>query len=106
MDLKDLAKGEIQFKEGHDRPGPLNAALVVDGKKNDSSATRNTRIVAFGSSQFATNHFARFAGNLDFFINSVSWLMEDESLISIRDKEEGPGKVELSPKSRGHLFSC
>ena len=104
MDLKDLAKGEVQFKEGQDRLGPLNAALVVDGKKKDSTATRNTRIVTFGSSQFATNHFARFAGNLDLFVNSVSWLMEDESLISIHDKEEGPGKVELSQKAGTFIF--
>ena len=30
--------------------------------------------------------------------------MEDESLISIRAKEEGPGKVELSQKSGAFIF--
>ena len=50
----------------------------------------------FGSSQFANNQYSRFGGNLDFFLNSVSWAIEDESLISIRSKEDESGRVELS----------
>jgi ribose transport system substrate-binding protein len=33
---------------------------------------------------------------LDFFLNSISWALEDESLISIRSKDDESGKVELS----------
>jgi ABC-type uncharacterized transport system involved in gliding motility auxiliary subunit len=103
-DLKQLEKGEVRFDASRDQPGPLNAAIVVDGKLKDSKATRNTRLVVFGSSFFATNNYSRFAGNLDFFMNSVSWVMEDESLISIRAKEEGPGKIELSQKAGTFIF--
>ena len=84
--------------------GPLNAAIAIEGKVKDSKAARNTRMVVFGSSNFATNNFARYAGNLDFMMNAVSWVMEDESLISIRAKEEGPGKIELSQKSGTFIF--
>jgi hypothetical protein len=98
-DFRQIAKGEIQFNPGQDKQGPLNAALTIDGKQKDSKATRNTRLVVFGSSFFATNQVSRNAGNLDFFLNSVSWAMEDESLISIRAKEETPGKVELSQRA-------
>jgi ABC-type uncharacterized transport system involved in gliding motility auxiliary subunit len=97
MDLASL-KGSIQFNEGKDKKGPLNVAMSVEGKQKDSKAPRNTRIVVFGSSAFANNQFSRLGGNLDLFMNSVSWTLEDESMISIRTKDEGPGKVELSSK--------
>ncbi|MGZ3709230.1 MAG: hypothetical protein ACXWPM_10850, partial [Bdellovibrionota bacterium] len=98
-DLKMLASGQIEFRPGKDRNGPLNVAVAVDGKQKDSKAPRNTRLVVFGTSNFATNNYQRFGGNMDFFLNAASWVMEDESLISIRTKEEGPGKIELSFKT-------
>ena len=104
MDLNTLSKGQVAFVSGKDKMGPLNAALTVEGKQKYSKATRNTRLVVFGSSAFATNNFSRFMGNLDFFLNSVSWTMEDESLISIRAKEEAPGKVELSQRAGSFVF--
>lgn len=98
-DFSQLKTGAIRFQEGKDKKGPLNAAVAVDGKQKDSKAPRNTRIVAFGSSFFAANSGARNAGNLDLFLNSVSWTLEDESLISIRAKDEVPGKIEMSQKA-------
>lgn len=103
MDLKSL-QGEVRFQEGRDKKGPLNVAVAVDGKKKDSKTTKNTRITAFGTSLFATNHYMRYGGNLDFFLNSVSWLIEDESMISIRAKEEGAGRVELTSRSGKFIF--
>lgn len=103
-DAQQLAKGEVKFTAGKDRAGPMNVAIAVEGKQKDSKAARNTRLVVFGSSHFATNNYSRFGGNMDFFLNSASWLMEDESLISIRAKEQGPGKVELSQKAGTSIF--
>jgi len=103
-DLASLEKGEVGYKEGKDKMGPLHAAVTVEGKLGKTTSSKKTRMVVFGSSYFATNHFSRYAGNLDFFLNSVSWVMEDESLISIRSKEEDVGKVELSQKAGNLIF--
>jgi ABC-type uncharacterized transport system involved in gliding motility auxiliary subunit len=103
-DLKSLEKGAIQFVAGKDQQGPLNAAIAVEGKLKDSKAPKNTRLVVFGTSIFATNNFSRYARNLDIFVNAVSWVMEDESLISIRTKEETPSKIELSQKAGSSIF--
>ncbi|MFZ9595769.1 MAG: GldG family protein [Bdellovibrionia bacterium] len=103
-DLKLIQKGEARFDPARDEKGPLNTALAIEGKLKDSKASKNTRLVVFGTSSLATNNYSRFAGNLDFFLNSVSWVLEDESLISIRSKEDGPGKVELSEKA-GHFIA-
>jgi ABC-type uncharacterized transport system involved in gliding motility auxiliary subunit len=99
VNLKELASGAVKYDAGQDKAGPLNAVIAVEGKQKDSKASRNTRMVVFGTSQFATNNYSRFGGNLDFFTNAASWLMEDESLISIRTKEEEPTHMDLSPST-------
>lgn len=97
-DLGGLAKGQAAYTEGKDKKGPLNFAVSVEGKLNGSRATTNTRIVVFGSSLFASNAFFRINLNQDLFVNAVSWAIEDESLISIRKKENEPGKFEIDQK--------
>lgn len=103
-DLLELARGQVSMNPGADKPGPHNVAIAVSGKPRDSKAAKDTRMVVFGTSFFATNNHQRFGGNLDFFMNSVAWLLEDENLIAIRAKEEGPGKVELSDKQANFIF--
>ena len=104
VDLGSIQKGEVAYKPGQDKQGPLTAAVAVEGKHPESKAQRNTRLVVFGSSSFVTNNYSRYGGNLDFFLNAASWVMEDESLISIRPKESGAGKVELSQKQGTTVF--
>ncbi len=48
--------------------------------------TKKARIVVSGSSHVASNKFFKLQGNGDLFMNSVSWLAEDENLIAIRPK--------------------
>ena len=103
-DLKELATGHVELREGRDKAGPINGAMVVDGRPKDSKAPRNTRLVVFGTSNFANNNYSRYGGNSDFFLNSVAWAMEDESMISIRARDDGPGKVELSQKEGTFIF--
>jgi ABC-type uncharacterized transport system involved in gliding motility auxiliary subunit len=62
-----------------DPKGPLTLAAVVTKDK--------TRIVVYGTGAFATNEFLNVQGNRDFFLNSVSWLAEEEDQISIRPKD-------------------
>lgn len=95
-DLAGLVKGSAKFDSGRDIKGPLYTALAVDGKAAGGSAKKNTRIVAFGTSLVAANQWTRFGNNLDLFANAVSWVLEDESLISIRAKEEPGGTIQLS----------
>ncbi|MBS1964022.1 MAG: GldG family protein [Bdellovibrionales bacterium] len=95
-DLAGLVKGVAKFEPTSDIKGPLYTALAVDGKLPNSQAKKNTRIVVFGTSLVAANQWSRFGANLDLFANAVSWVLEDESLISIRSKEEPGGTIQLS----------
>ena len=42
------------------------------------------RIVVVGTADFASNQFLGAQGNKDFFLNVVSWLAEEEDLLSVR----------------------
>ncbi len=46
----------------------------------------NNRIIVVGNSVFLMQDLSNFPSNLMFFLNSIDWLIEDESLISIRSK--------------------
>jgi len=102
--LEELKKGKLNRNPGQDIVGPLTVGVTIEGKAQKSKATRNTRIVVFGTSLFARNAQAKFGGNYDLFLNAASWTLEDESLISIRTKEEGSNKVTLS-KQAGLMIS-
>jgi ABC-type uncharacterized transport system involved in gliding motility auxiliary subunit len=103
-DLAGVAKGSARYDAGRDLAGPLTAAAISYGKLKDSKASRETRLVVFGSGQFANNQYSRFGGNLDLFLNSVSWALEDESMISIRPKDEDDSKIELSQNQGVAIF--
>ncbi len=94
-DFPGLVKGAAKYDAGTDLKGPLYTSLAVDGK-NNPAAKKNSRIVVFGTSLVAANQWTRFGNNLDLFANSVSWVLEDESLISIRAKEEPGGSIQLT----------
>jgi ABC-type uncharacterized transport system involved in gliding motility auxiliary subunit len=55
------------------------------------------RIVAYGSSSFAANNYVGAFGNRDLFLNTVSWLAEEEDLISIRPREAKSTPIFLTP---------
>ncbi|MFQ5802904.1 MAG: GldG family protein [Candidatus Methylomirabilales bacterium] len=48
---------------------------------------RRGRIVAYGTSGFIANTHLNLSGNRDLFLNSVSWLAEEEELIAIRPRQ-------------------
>src|SRR5262249_5418844 len=62
-----------------DPKGPVSLAAVATKDK--------ARIVVYGTSEVATNQFLNFQGNRDFFLNTVSWLAEEEDQIAIRPKD-------------------
>jgi hypothetical protein len=104
QNMAAIAKGQVQYDPGVDLQGPLSTAVSVNGKRKDSKANKETRLVVLGSSQFANNQYSRFGGNIDLFLNSVSWAIEDESMITIRTKEAEAGSVELSQNQGLAIF--
>jgi ABC-type uncharacterized transport system involved in gliding motility auxiliary subunit len=80
------------FVKGEDSIGPFALAMALRaiaplGKDppavNDG---KDTAIVVFGDSDFATNKYFLASSNGDFLLNAVDWLAGDVELISIRPK--------------------
>ncbi|MFP4498794.1 MAG: hypothetical protein ACLFQV_11335, partial [Vulcanimicrobiota bacterium] len=80
---------------GRDLPGPV--ALGAAGsktrdrnKKKEESTT--SRLVVFGNTDFISNQYFPQQGNSNLLLNSISWLTQQESMISIR-----PRTAEFTP---------
>lgn len=84
-DRENLQNGIAEFTDGEDFPGPLSIMAVAETAPGEEGQKRGVLIV-FGDSDFVANSYLQLQGNLDLFMNAVSWLAEEESLISIRPK--------------------
>ena len=59
-----------------------------------------TRIVAFGDSDFASNRYLRALYNLDLVLNAVHWALEREPEITLRPKLRTPDQFPLPSQAR------
>ena len=71
------------------------APAKAEGGEAPKKAAK-ARIVVVGTADFASNQFLGAQGNRDFFLNVVSWLAEEEDLISIRAKDPKQNPVVLT----------
>jgi ABC-type uncharacterized transport system involved in gliding motility auxiliary subunit len=102
-----IRTGQVKPDPGEAR-GPLTIAAVSTVDAKDAPAERQAakaRIVLIGDSDFATNGFVNLSGNRDFFLNTLSWLAEEENLIAVRPKEASrPQPVFLTAAQGQALF--
>ncbi|OGF47495.1 MAG: hypothetical protein A2452_03165 [Candidatus Firestonebacteria bacterium RIFOXYC2_FULL_39_67] len=107
MTTSDASWGETNLQSLKVQPGPkeddkdvkppLSLGWAVteyikdkkDSKIEDTESSKQMKFVIIGDSDFATNAPAGIGGmqgNLDLFVNSVNWLIDEGSKISIRPK--------------------
>lgn len=120
-DMKTLQEGRVGFDTDKDRRGPISVAAVATlkpeaapgtaaptepGAPDKSSTARAARLVVFGDSEFANNSFLPASpGNSNFFLNTVSWLAEEEDMIAIRPRRGGgSGPVMLTAAQEPLIF--
>lgn len=126
---KNLVEGSAEFDSDEDIEGPVvlgvvstlsvgSAAADADGAQDenggedsdpkqsekDGSFGKEARVVVIGDSDFANNAFLRLQRNGDLFLNAVSWLAEDEDLISVRPKGSENRSVHMTSADSRTLF--
>lgn len=126
---KNLVDGSAEFNPAVDIEGPVvlgvvstlsvsSAAADSSGaqdenggedsdrkeSENDGSFGKEARVVVIGDSDFANNAFLRLQRNGDLFLNAVSWLAEDEDLISVRPKDSENRSVQMTAADSRVLF--
>lgn len=96
---EELQHGKVEPNKDSDLLGPVSLAAVAtvdatpeqseeENSVEDEIAQKKTkaRLVVFGDSDFVSNAYIGFYGNGDLFLNTVSWLAEEEDLVAIRAK--------------------
>jgi ABC-type uncharacterized transport system involved in gliding motility auxiliary subunit len=79
-DLKGVTEGTAKFEEKKDKKGPIG--LLGVGEKVGKEGNSDSRFVLLGSSSFLVNAYQAQSGNTTLFLNSTSWLLNDEGIIS------------------------
>ena len=97
----DTKSNEVSFDEKKDLKGPVSLAVVAT---KDLPENKKARLVVFGDSDFASNSAFGLQGNGNLFLNTVSWLAQDESFISIRTKNPEDRRLTLT-EAQGRLVS-
>jgi ABC-type uncharacterized transport system involved in gliding motility auxiliary subunit len=106
---KDIENKEVKYDKDKDKKGPISIAVAVEKtpsseEGNDEEKNKKTRLIVVGDSDFAVDGFADSLGNQDFFLNAVSYLAEEEELISIRPKDEEERTVALTGGQSRAIF--
>ena len=94
-DRATLERGQAK-PDPQDPKGPLTVAAVATKDK--------ARLVVFGTSNLASNQFLNIQGNRDFFLNTVSWLAEQQDQISIRPRMAKQTPVMLTAQQGQVVF--
>jgi len=72
--------------------GPLDLGIALNREKGDTEQ----RVVIVGNSQFANNTYLGYGANRQLMLNLISWLTEDQGLISLSPRKAPDTQVELS----------
>jgi ABC-type uncharacterized transport system involved in gliding motility auxiliary subunit len=101
-----LKTKEASYDEGKDLKGPLPLAMAITKEVKPApgaDSTFKSRMVVAGTSSFPMNLYFDTPGNGNLFLNMISWLAQDEDLISIRPRSQEDRKLPISFSSKGAL---
>ncbi len=102
----DFDSGTVQYDEGKDAKGPVSISVLAT--KSLTQASENAEnpdnkkpalkasLLVIGDSDFSNNRYTNFSGNGNFFLNAISWLAEEENLISIRPKKRKNTPIQMT----------
>jgi ABC-type uncharacterized transport system involved in gliding motility auxiliary subunit len=116
--LKTLTSGQPAKLDDDDKKGPVSIGAAVSAPATDATPAkpdqkpadgqndkqRETRIVAIGDSDFASNGALGVQGNRDLFLNTVNWLVQQENLISIRPRDAEDRRITLTAEQERRIF--
>jgi ABC-type uncharacterized transport system involved in gliding motility auxiliary subunit len=98
-DRTRIEQGELTFKDGEDQRGPLPVAAVAT-----TGSEKHGKLVVLGDSEFVNNFYARIPGNVDFFMNTVGWLLGRQELVALGRMAQVPeAKRNMTPQQSLYL---
>ena len=119
-DLASLSSGKAQVEfnaDKGDKQGPITLAAAVSAVATvlppagnsspdapDAQRQPESRVVAVGDSDFATNMAIGISGNRDFFMNSLNWLSQQENLIAVRPRQPEDRRLTLTADQQNRIM--
>jgi ABC-type uncharacterized transport system involved in gliding motility auxiliary subunit len=102
----DLAHLEKVGKDARDLQGPVPLGIAVERPgQAGQNGLKKMRLVVFGDSDFATNQLVQGnPANAVLLSNSLNWLVERESLLTIPAKKSEQVRLTLTSEQRRTLF--
>ncbi len=94
--IKEIASGKPSYSAGVDLAGPLSLALSYSSNKN--------KIVVWGNSTFVLNAYMKYGSNYNLFLNALSWLVDEDRLISFNLPIIQNEKMFISAPQFGTIF--
>ena len=94
------------FNPATDISGPLPLAVAVETSKPHGVDVDIgvTRMVVIGTSRFVDNSTLG-GGNLDFFMNSLNWLLQREQLMAVSPKVPDEFRLDMSPNQQRAVYA-
>jgi gliding motility-associatede transport system auxiliary component len=101
----DVENEHPKFDPAKDIAGPLPLAVAVEtSKPQDVDVDIGvTRMVVVGTSRFVDNSDLG-GGNLDFFMNSMNWLLQREQLVAVSPKVPDEFRLDMSPHQQMAVY--
>jgi len=84
---------------------PATPPAADPAKAADQPKPPETRVAVIGDSDFVSNAYLGGEGNRDLFMNVLSWLSQQENLISIRPREAADRRVTLTASQMTGMFA-
>lgn len=101
----NLSDGKASLDPDEDLLGPVTVAAVAtkeitlsDTASTNGENEKTAKLAIVGDSDFVSNAFFHFQANGDLFMNTLSWLAEEEDLVSIRPKDPEDRRINLTQK--------
>ena len=101
----DIDNEHATFDPATDLSGPLSLAVAVETSKPQGVDVDIgvTRMVVVGTSRFVDNS-SLAGGNLDFFMNSLNWLLQREQLVAVGPKTPEEFRLDMSPNQQMAVY--
>jgi ABC-type uncharacterized transport system involved in gliding motility auxiliary subunit len=84
-------------------PPELSGEALPESAPTESGP--ETQMIVYSNHTFAYNVFLYQAGNLDLFLNSISFLLKEKDQISIRPRVQGKVSLQLTPNSHKQVLA-
>jgi ABC-type uncharacterized transport system involved in gliding motility auxiliary subunit len=101
----DVDNQHASYDPATDVAGPLPLAVAVE-TSNPQGVNVDlgvTRLVVVGTSRFVDNS-SLAGGNLDFFMNSLNWLLQREQLVAVSPKSPQEFRLDMSPNQQMAVY--